>query len=628
MEWLPYIHDAIEYIEENLLKVEDPKEIADKLYISESTLQRGFHVLTGYSIAEYIRKRKLYEAALDIIASGEKLIDIAFKYGYETPNSFTKAFTRFHGVNPVSLRKSGEGYRQFLPIKIELIVTGGMENEVKIVKKYPAVFVGFRICLSKENENEQVRALWNDVYKHYYQGLEDDGQQNDFSIGIEANSIGEYGIFSSDHDGFSSYMVAGKMIGKTIPDGAVTVEIPGGSWAIFDYNGPITAGTLWSEKDEKKKWISEVSEYDAIDDFCIEWYESIDEDKNKKNYKSSLWIPVRKKKEIKKNGRDFVSDIKRLSIVFATVILVLVVCFVIMTLKKGGDNIEIGKGPETSIQDFNNEYTNLDIDGVRYSASTGKYSGELDGIIGIFCISGMALNTDSNGEISKSDSPTQNIFVPESSSVRKEASEGYGDDYRKISADVEVYGIKDIDSQFAVAVMLPNDNNYTVYYNPLFKARDYSIFKDSICADKYLLFQEATLYLDKGNLKKIDDCKKIEATFSKMVSNDGISCFMADDLPKEFLHGSVSEEGSVKTKPYFPSTQNIGEDEKAIEFIKGKALGERIAGISISYTLLNEHNIRIYIYSGGWVLCNIGGTERCFYVGEEAVKTFIQELFV
>ena len=97
MEWLTIIKDAIEYMEQNLLTVTGPEEVAKHVHISTIYLQRGFQVLTGYTLGEYIRNRRLFEAGLKLTQTDEKVIDIALEYGYETPESFTKAFTRFHG---------------------------------------------------------------------------------------------------------------------------------------------------------------------------------------------------------------------------------------------------------------------------------------------------------------------------------------------------------------------------------------------------------------------------------------------------------------------------------------------------------------------------------------------------
>ena len=106
MEWLTIIKDAIEYMEQNLLTVTGPEEVAKHVHISTIYLQRGFQVLTGYTLGEYIRNRRLFEAGLKLTQTDEKVIDIALEYGYETPESFTKAFTRFHGTTPIEVRRN------------------------------------------------------------------------------------------------------------------------------------------------------------------------------------------------------------------------------------------------------------------------------------------------------------------------------------------------------------------------------------------------------------------------------------------------------------------------------------------------------------------------------------------
>lgn len=85
MEWIICIKSTINYIENHLLDIQDPKEVADYVHISPMYLQRGFQIMTGYSISEYIRNRRLYHSALELAESKEKIIDIAYKYGYETP---------------------------------------------------------------------------------------------------------------------------------------------------------------------------------------------------------------------------------------------------------------------------------------------------------------------------------------------------------------------------------------------------------------------------------------------------------------------------------------------------------------------------------------------------------------
>lgn len=100
MEWIESIRKTINYIETHLLKEIKTEDISKIVLISPYYLQNGFKIITGYTIAEYIRNRRLYLSALEVISNKNKIIDIAYKYGYDTPESFTKAFTRFHSISP------------------------------------------------------------------------------------------------------------------------------------------------------------------------------------------------------------------------------------------------------------------------------------------------------------------------------------------------------------------------------------------------------------------------------------------------------------------------------------------------------------------------------------------------
>ena len=124
MEWLTSIRIAIDYMEEHLKDNISAQDVANQVYLSPFFLQRGFSLMTGYGIGEYIRNRRLYQEALDLKETDDKVIDIAFRYGYETPESFTKAFSRFHGVAP-SQARDGATVRTFLPLTVKLQVQGG-----------------------------------------------------------------------------------------------------------------------------------------------------------------------------------------------------------------------------------------------------------------------------------------------------------------------------------------------------------------------------------------------------------------------------------------------------------------------------------------------------------------------
>ena len=107
MEWIESISKAISYIEDNLTDDLTIEKIADKVLISPFYFQKGFSMLCGFTVSDYIRQRRLTRAGSELVSTEEKIITIALKYGYDSPDSFTKAFTRFHGVTPTAVRKDG-----------------------------------------------------------------------------------------------------------------------------------------------------------------------------------------------------------------------------------------------------------------------------------------------------------------------------------------------------------------------------------------------------------------------------------------------------------------------------------------------------------------------------------------
>jgi len=108
---------------QKLLEELTVEEIARHAYLSPFYFQRGFSIICGYSVSEYIRNRRLSLAGYELFHTNHKIIDIALKYGYESPDSFTKAFTRFHGATPTEVR-SGTKIKEFLPLQVNLLLKG------------------------------------------------------------------------------------------------------------------------------------------------------------------------------------------------------------------------------------------------------------------------------------------------------------------------------------------------------------------------------------------------------------------------------------------------------------------------------------------------------------------------
>lgn len=112
------IQKAIDYIEDNLLCINSSSDVSKEFYISDGVFQKKFRAITGYSVAKYIRNRRLHEAALEIINSDSSVLNIGMKYGYDTPEGFLRAFKKFFGINPNVMRKDKVLIKSFYPISL------------------------------------------------------------------------------------------------------------------------------------------------------------------------------------------------------------------------------------------------------------------------------------------------------------------------------------------------------------------------------------------------------------------------------------------------------------------------------------------------------------------------------
>lgn len=124
MNWIYDTRKAIHFIENNLLENISANEVSNYIHSSVDYFGRTFNIVTGLSISEYIRNRRLSLAGEELTNNEEKVIDIALKYGYDSPDSFTKAFTRFHGVTPTSARAESANLKYFYPLTIDIYIKG------------------------------------------------------------------------------------------------------------------------------------------------------------------------------------------------------------------------------------------------------------------------------------------------------------------------------------------------------------------------------------------------------------------------------------------------------------------------------------------------------------------------
>ena len=125
MDWITGIQNAINYIEDHLTEPIDYDRVARESFSSPFHFQRVFSILCGYTLGEYIRFRRLTLAGTELATTREKVIDVAYKYGYDNPESFAKAFQKFHGITPSQARGSGVMLKSFSRLSIKVSLEGG-----------------------------------------------------------------------------------------------------------------------------------------------------------------------------------------------------------------------------------------------------------------------------------------------------------------------------------------------------------------------------------------------------------------------------------------------------------------------------------------------------------------------
>lgn len=285
MGWMEAIGKAIQYIEEHITEELSVEEIARYVNISTFYFQRGFSMLCGFTVSEYIRNRRLALAGNDLAIGDEKVIDIALKYGYDSPDSFTKAFVRFHGVTPSQVRKGQTMLKLFAPLKIKISLEGGYLMEYKIIKKEVFTVIANAKVFSYEGATQTIPQFWQEHYKE----------------GRGQTVMGMYGInFDKEmkQDAFE-YMIADPYNPvNEIPEGFVIRTIPSFTWAVFPCKGSMPTALQGVNTKIFSEWLPALKEYELAAGYCVEYYDdptkyakgTMDE-----NYYCEIWIPVRQK---------------------------------------------------------------------------------------------------------------------------------------------------------------------------------------------------------------------------------------------------------------------------------------------------------------------------------------------
>ena len=285
MGWMEIVAGAISYIEDHITDDLTAGQIARHVNISSFYFQKGFSMLCGFTIGEYIRNRRLALAGKDLATSDVKVIDIALKYGYDSPDSFTKAFTRFHGVTPAQVRKETALLKSFAPLKIKFSLEGGYLMDYKIEKKEAFTVIAKAKIFPYEGAQEQVPQFWQE---HHMSG----GSQT---------VMGVFGINHDETMGMNTfeYLIADPCeASHTAPEGFEVRTIPGFTWAVFPIRGAMPDALQDVNSRIYSEWLPSLKEYEFAAGYCVEYYD--DPRKYAKgtldnNYYCEIWIPIKQK---------------------------------------------------------------------------------------------------------------------------------------------------------------------------------------------------------------------------------------------------------------------------------------------------------------------------------------------
>lgn len=285
MEWAEAISKAIKYIEEHITEDITMYDVAGYVNVSPFYFHKGFSILCGYSIAEYIRNRRMALAGEELIGGDITVTELAMKYGYDSPDSFTKAFSRFHGNTPLTVRKDKTMLKAFSPLKITISLKGGCIMDYRIVKKESFIVMGAMKKFTYENAQADIPAFWQEHYKK----------------GNGKYVCGMYGIcFDGEmKDSDFDYMIADVYNPCVdIPEGFVTRTVPAFTWAVFPIKGSMPDALQDVNKKIFSEWLPALVDYEIAAGYSVEMYDdpakfpkgTLDE-----NYYSEIWVPVKKK---------------------------------------------------------------------------------------------------------------------------------------------------------------------------------------------------------------------------------------------------------------------------------------------------------------------------------------------
>ncbi len=285
MEWVARLNEALTYIEEHLEGEIDTDRLARIACCSTFHFIRMFSYVAGLPLSEYIRRRRMTLAASELQSGEAKVLDIALRYGYESPTAFTRAFHSIHGMSPMKAQQQGKSLKAYPKMVFALSITGGSEMNYKIENWPSFTIVGVKERFTSDQELNFVK-----VPKFWQQTIEQGKIPQILGL-LDTAPNGLLGLCTCMEGKDFDYYIAVPST-KAPLAGMVSYEVPACTWAIFDCRGAMPDAIQTLQKRIITEWLP-ASGYEYADAPDIEVY--FEGDQRSPDYHCEVWIPIVKK---------------------------------------------------------------------------------------------------------------------------------------------------------------------------------------------------------------------------------------------------------------------------------------------------------------------------------------------